>query len=299
MTLSVACVEEESSNCNNVVSYYIDQYYEKHPEDKFDILSFLHLHNYAQSLYLIEKRNIFINIYKYMGAEKYNEIFRKPIDYLRINKTFVNGELEYNIIARQEIFSELLIKMCNNYKFISTKNTTKSIIYILNGIDNTFSNFAEKHRKTEIDIYQQYTYELIINHKTFSYEFENINECLKEMLMKRNDNFILFIYIYLNLNIIVIIIIEIVIYLYIGYFEKILIIILNTINMTLNNKIDDFKFNEMFSEKIDNLENIIKLYNESPRQYLRNINDIYNNYQQYLIKKKRKKQKMQRKEDIE
>ena len=291
MTLSVACVEEESSNCNNVVSYYIDQYYAKHPEDKFDILSFLHIQNYAQSLHLIEKRNIFINIYKYMGAQKYNEIFRKPIEYLRINKTFVNGQLEYNIIARQEIFSELLIRMCNNYKFISTKNTTKTIIYILNGIDNIFSNFAEKHRKTEIDIYQQYIYELIINHKSFSYEFENINECLKEMLIKRNANFKLLVYVYLNLNIIVIIIIEIIIYLYIGYFEKILIIILNTINMTLNNKIDDFKFNEMFSEKIDNLENIIKLYNESPRQYLRKINDIYNNYQQYLINKKKKEAK--------
>ena len=58
--------------------------------------------------------------------------------------------------------------------------------------------------------------------------------------------------------------------------------------MTLNNKIDDFHFTEMFSEKIDNLETIIKLYNESPKQSLHNLNYIYNNYQQFLINKKKK-----------
>ena len=61
--------------------------------------------------------------------------------------------------------------------------------------------------------------------------------------------------------------------------------------MTLNNKVDDFKFNEKFSEKIDNLESIIILYNESPKPNLRNINDIYNNYQQYLINQKKKEAK--------
>ena len=58
--------------------------------------------------------------------------------------------------------------------------------------------------------------------------------------------------------------------------------------MNLNNKIDDFKFNEMFSKKIDNLESIINLYNESPKQPLQNLTDIYNNYQQFLIIKKKK-----------
>ena len=58
--------------------------------------------------------------------------------------------------------------------------------------------------------------------------------------------------------------------------------------MTLNNKIDDFKFNEMFSKKIDNLENIINLYIESPKESLQNLSDIYNNYQTFLINKKKK-----------
>jgi hypothetical protein len=119
-------------------------------------------------------------------------------------------------------------------------------------------------------------------------EIENINENLKQMLDKKYKNLKIYIYIYLNLNLIVIIIIEIVIFIYIGYFEKILIIILNIINMTLNNKIDDFKFNEMFSKKIDNLENIINLYIESPKESLQNLSDIYNNYQTFLINKKKK-----------
>ena len=78
-----------------------------------------------------------------------------------------------------------------------------------------------KYKKIEINLYQQYIYELIINHKTFSQEFDNINDCLKEMLDKRIFRFQIFIYVYLNLNIIIIIVIEIIIYVYIGYFEKI------------------------------------------------------------------------------
>ena len=291
MILSIVCVDEKNLKCNSVVSFYLEQYFNKHPEDKFDIKSFLKLQNYALSLDLMEKRSIFNNVYKYIGEIKYNEIFRKYVTYLRINKTFVNDHLEYNILENEEIFSELLLLMCNNFKFIASTNNTNSIIYILNGIFTPFANFQNDrmvHEETDTNIYQQYIYELIINHKTFTYELENINESLKDMLDSRNSNFKIFLYIYLNLNIIVIIIIEVLIFIYIGFFEKILILILNIINMTLNNKIDDFHFTEMFSEKIDNLETIIKLYNESPKQSLHNLNYIYNNYQQFLINKKKK-----------
>ena len=291
MTLSIVCVDEEKSNCNNIISFYAEQYFNSHPEDKFDLISFLNLQNYVLSMDLMEKRSTFNNIYKYIGEIKYNEIFRKHVTYLRINKTFVNEELQYDILENKEILSELLLIMCNNFKFISTNEHTQSIIYFLNGVATPFSNFKNDNvtiEETDTNIYQQYIYELIINHKTFTYELENINESLKDMLDRRNTNFKIFIYIYINLNIIVIIIIEIVILIYIRFFETILILILNIINMTLNNKIDDFKFSEMFSEKLDNLESIIKLYNESPKQSLQNLNNIYNNYQQFLINKKRK-----------
>jgi hypothetical protein len=290
MTLSVVCIDEDSSKCNNVISFYTEQFFEKHSDIKFDIISFLNIQNYQLSLNLMEKRSIFNNIYKYIGEIKYNAIFRKYVTYLRINKTFVNNQIKYDILENDEIFSELLLITCNNFKFITEKNYTQTFIHFLNGVVSPFSNFNEDnmHEETETNIYQQYIYELIINYKTFSLEMENINENLKEMLDKRYKNLKIYIYIYLNLNLIVIIIIEIVIFIYIGYFEKILIIILNIINMTLNNKIDDFKFNEMFSKKIDNLESIINLYIESPKQSLQNLNVIYNNYQTFLINKKKK-----------
>ena len=290
MTLSIVCVEETSSNCNSVISFYIEQYFEKYPKDRFDIMSFLRLQNYQLSKDLMDKRYIFNNIYKYIGEEKYNAIFKKYVQYLSINKTFVNQTLKYEILEQNETFSELLLIMCNNFKFISEKNNISSLIYILNGVVTPFSNFdyGNIHEETDNAIFQQFIYELIINHKTFSLEMENINKNFEEMLSSRYRKLEVFIYIYLNINLVIIIIIEIVILIYIGYFEKILIIILNIINMTLNNKIDDFKFNEMFSKKIDNLENIINLYNESPKQPLQNLTDIYNNYQQFLIIKKKK-----------
>ena len=290
MTLSIVCINEESSRCNSVITFYADYYFEKHPEDKFDIILFLKIQNFQLSKDLMEKRSIFNNIFKYIGEMKYNSIFRKYVPYLRINKTFVNNKLKYDIIENEEIFSELLIIMCNNFKFIAEKNNTQTIIYFLNGLVNTFSNFKvdNAHDETETNIYQQYIYELIINHRTFTFEMEIINENLREMLDKRYKNLKIYVYIYLNLNLMIVIVIEIVIFIYIGYFEKILMIILNIINMTLNNKFDDYKFNEMFSKKIDNLENIIDLYNESPKQSLQNLSDIYNNYQTFLITKKKK-----------
>ena len=290
MTLSIACVEEDSSNCNSVISFYAEKYFEEHPRDKFDIMSFLRLQNFQLSKDLMDKRYIFNNIYKNIGEEKYNDIFRKYVTYLSINKTLDNESLKYEILERKEIFTELLLIMCNNFKFISEKNNISSIIYILNGTDTPFSNLDNGiiHEETDNNIFQQFIYELIINHKTFSHEMENINLNFEQMLSRRYQKLKVSIYIYLNINLVIIIIIEIIILIYIGYFEKILIIILNIINMNLNNKIDDFKFNEMFSKKIDNLESIINLYNESPKQPLQNLTDIYNNYQQFLIIKKKK-----------
>ena len=288
MVLSISCIDGTSSNCNNIISFYTDIYFRRYPEEKFDIMSFLRLQNHELTLELMEQRNIFNNIYKYIGQERYNELMRKSVSYSRINKTFVNNELEYSIIEIKERFSELLIIMSNNFKYITENNETTTIIYLLNGKDKPFSNFESKYKKIEINLYQQYIYEIIINHKTFSQEFDNINECLKDMLEQKNNKFQLFIYFYLILNIIIIIAIEIVIYIYIRYFEQILIIIMNIINMTLNNKMEELKFSEMFSEKIDNLEIIINLSNESPKQCLRNLNTIYTNYHQYLINKRKK-----------
>ena len=288
MVLSISCIDSTPSNCNNIISFYTDIYFRRYPQEKFDIMTFLQLQNHALTLELMEKRNIFNNVYEYIGPERYNKLMRKSVTYLKINKTYVNNELEYNIIEINENFSELLLMMSNNFKYITESNETNTIIYFLNGIDKPFSNFEVKYKKVEINLYQQYIYELIINHKTFSHEFDSINESLKDMLEKRNSIFKLFIYFYLNLNIVIILAIEVVIYIYISYFENILIIILNIINMTLNNKNEELQFNEMFSEKIDNLEVIINLSNESPKQCLRNLNSLYSNYHQFLINKRKK-----------
>ena len=58
--------------------------------------------------------------------------------------------------------------------------------------------------------------------------------------------------------------------------------ILNFINFTINIKNDKFNFSQTFSQKIDNLENLLKIYEEDPIKCVKNINKIYNKYQQYL-----------------
>ena len=74
--------------------------------------------------------------------------------------------------------------------------------------DTPFSNLDNGiiHEETDNNIFQQFIYELIINHKTFSHEMENINLNFEQMLSRRYQKLKVFIYIYLNINLVIIII---------------------------------------------------------------------------------------------
>jgi hypothetical protein len=61
--------------------------------------------------------------------------------------------------------------------------------------------------------------------------------------------------------------------------------ILNYVNMTLNIKNDNFNFSKTFSEKLENLEIILEIYNGDPVKSVKKLNTIYSEYQQYLTNK--------------
>ena len=56
-------------------------------------------------------------------------------------------------------------------------------------------------------------------------------------------------------------------------FEKIIIKILNYVNMIRNIKEEKFNFSELFLKKIENLEIILKIYSDAPFNLL--IKKIY------------------------
>ena len=55
--------------------------------------------------------------------------------------------------------------------------------------------------------------------------------------------------------------------------------------MTINIKTDNFNFYTSFSQKIENLEIILEIYNGDPVKAVQNLNNIYNSYQQYQTSK--------------
>ena len=52
--------------------------------------------------------------------------------------------------------------------------------------------------------------------------------------------------------------------------------------MIINIRNDNFNFSKSFSEKIENLEIILHIYNGNPIKAVQNLTNLYNNYQQYL-----------------
>ena len=278
MTLSVACIEEK---CINLINYYSESD-DFLVEESFDINSILYMQNQVLAHKIMEKRTVLNNIHKNIGNSKYNEIFGKSINYTRVSQTFNKNDIDYNTTRVQTKFSEAILIMCNAFKVLTEPDEQKAIIYFLNKTDNPFSFLNENKIIEELLSYQKEIYEMILNYKTYSNEFDLINDKLRIILYKKSDLIKICLYIYLNLDTIMILFIDVLIYLYFYFFKSIIIKIINFINMTMNTKNDDFNFDEVFTKKLDNLEIIISLYNGDPLTAIQNLNTIYTEYQQYL-----------------
>ena len=68
-------------------------------------------------------------------------------------------------------------------------------------------------------------------------------------------------------------------------FEEIIIKVLNFVNMIKNIDSDKFKFkfSSVFFKKIENLEIILEIYTGNQTQAVKNLTELYNNYQKYTI----------------
>ena len=284
MTLSAACIIMDSSKCKNLISFYIDNYFSLY-NDYFDYDSFLFMQSEVLAQKIMTQRIVMNKIHEYIGNNYYNQIFNKMIHYSRVSQMFTQDDIQYNVIHVGTQFSEAILIMCNSFKVLTEPNDTKPIIYFLNKKDESFSYLNNMANKNELFSYQKEIYEMILNYKIYSGEFDSINENLKIISYKKSQKIKVCVFLYINLNIIMIVFIAALVYIYIFFFENIIIKILNYLNMIMNVKNSGFKFDEMFSRKLDNLETIIQLYNGDPIQALHNLNNIYNEYQQYLTTK--------------
>ena len=77
------------------------------------------------------KKNNLLKIHQNLGNEKYQKIFEERVNYTRIGRSFINGDLSL-ILANVSIpFSEAILIACNSFQII-VNNTNSETVYILN-----------------------------------------------------------------------------------------------------------------------------------------------------------------------
>ena len=288
--LSVACIKT-GNECLHITDVYSETIYNEIMNEYFNYTSLI----MAQSIVLaksnMEKKNYLVNLHKNIGNEKYNELFGKIIDYYKVSQNLLGDNLYLNLTKINMTFSEAILIICNSFQLL-VQNPNYPVFF-LSGIKEPFRNIQKTGYLSDNE---KDFYEMILNYKTYYYEFNQINTKIENILYSKSDFIQVFVYIYITFNNIMLISISFLMYFYCISFELILVKIINFINMTMNIKNDDFNFNSTFSKKIENLESILQFYNIDPIKSVKNLNSIYNDYQEFLtIKNKNNANEMNKK----
>ena len=287
ITLSLTCIQHDTKKCQKLGFYYFEKLYEKYPQIDYDLTVFLKLQSQRISNKLMEKRSILTKIYHLIGSENYEKYFGKKIYYSYMTQTYNNGYLRFELKKIEKKFYDAIIIMINSFHSIIT-DTESNSIYLLNKTVHPFTFLNDLKSNVEMSEKQMESYELLLNYKIFSEQFDSINNVIQDLLSNTSKKIEIFIYIYLHLNIGFFLFVIILMYLLLVYFQNIIIKIINFINMAINTKSDSFSFNEKFSKKLYNLEIILKMYNEEAVKAIENINNIYRDYRRYIINKNKK-----------
>ena len=279
--VGIACIQTDS-DCKSLVSVYVSTYNFNEIDGFFDFPLFIKVQSKVLAKGIMERRNNLVNIHKNIGNKKYNEIFRKNVEYFRLSQNFIKEDVIFNLTNVIIQFSDAILIICNSFQILTNETLNDPIFFLNKNIDPFSYLNNKKHDNIHLSNYQKEFYEMILNYKVYKEQFDNINKDLISILSSKSKTFKLNAFIYLNLDILLILIIASLLYVYIVYFEIILMKILNFINMTMNIKDENFSFSLTFSKKIENLETIIKIYKNDPVIAVQNLSNIYNDYQQYL-----------------
>ena len=287
-TIGVACILV-SDNCINLIDTFTNQYYGDNEDDYFNLTLFVIIQNKILAKDMMDKKVYLSNVHKTIGNKKYSELFGKKNNYFRVSQSINQGRFNFSLSTVNLEFSEAILTICNSFQILV--NGTNNPVILLNKVGNPFKMINENNENYNIFLndYQKEFYEMILNYKFYYQEFNSINEKLNIILFSKSSYIEAFIYIFITVNIILILLLLSAVYTYSAFFENMLIKIMNYINMTLNANNEDFNFSINFSKKIENLENLLDFNNYDPIEAMKNINNLYINYQQFLTTKNKNK----------
>ena len=287
--LSVVCIKYESG-CVNIMKLYLD----KNPglEDYFNFTQYFYGESQVLLKKILIKKNNLVNLHNNIGKKNYEKIFEQKVNYTRISKKFdTNGKINLVLMKVNMIFTEAILIAINSFQIL-TNNTINEEIYLLNKKENPFlyfdnyENIYGKNTKGLSDFQKEF-YEMILNYKIFWEQFRYVYYKLLDALSIQTIKIKFYIYFYFNLSYVLIVFITIMLYIYLYSFELLVVKMMNYVNMLINNNSENFNFHNEFSKKIENLNIILKIYDEDPIKSIQNLITSYNKYDKYLSNKKR------------
>ena len=287
-TIGVACIYE-SHKCINLIDTFTNEYYAESEDDLFNLTLFVIVQNKILAKDMMDKKVYLSRVHKIIGNKKYNELFGKKNYYFRVSQSISQGRFNFSLSRVNLEFSEAILTICNSFQILV--NGTNNPVVLLNKLGNPFKIINDNNQNYNLFLndYQKEFYEMILNYKYYYQEFNSINEKLNKILFSKSSYIEAFIYIFITLNIILILLVISAVYTYSAFFENMLIKIMNYINMILNANNEDFNFSINFSKKIENLENLLDFNNYDPIETMKNLNNLYINYQQFLTTKNKNK----------
>ena len=290
LILSISCISKDSSECRNILSYYSDIYFLQYPQESFNITLLLLIHAQRIVGKMAEKKGYTHELNELLGNKKYNEIFERTLNFSHISQSIFENNIKYDIIYVENKLSESILILCNSFNEIISKININNIIYFINKTEHPFY-YHNLYLNRELNDIEKQIYDMILNYKTYSDELDYVINNLNNLLIQISSNFKIILYLYLNLNTFMTLIIIFFCYFCINFFEKIIVKVLNYINMIMNAKTDDFDFKECFSNKLNNLEIILHSYNADIFKAINNLNKLYSKYQK-IERNKKKNEKM-------
>jgi len=284
-TIGVACILV-SNECVNLVETFTSQYFANNNEDEyFNFTLFVMIQNKILAKNMMDKKVYLSNVHKTIGNKKYTELFGKKSEYFRVSQNIIQGRLNFTVSRVSLEFSEAILIICNSFQILV--NGTHNPIILLNKLGQSFKTINENNQNYNyfLNDYQKEFYEMVMNYRLYYQEFNSVNEKLNTILFSKSNYIEAFIYIFITFNIILILLLATALYTYSVFFENMLIKIMNYINMTLNSNNEDFNFSLNFAKKIENLENLLEFNIYDPIETMKNLNNLYINYQQFLTTK--------------
>ena len=228
LILGVSCIEY-NNDCLRMIDPFSFQFNEIPLEE---IKKFFVIQNKFLAKQMMEKKVYLVNIHNCIGNKKYNKLFNKEIQYLRLGQNFSSGSLQLYITNVKMQFSEALLVMCNSFQLLAEQSGQHKM-NILNGENEPFFDInkqLEENKYNEyLSNYKKDFYEMILNYKNYFREFNLINNELDGLVTSKSIFIKVFVYVYITVDTSLIMFVGCLIYLYTITFEIIFYLNLNNI----------------------------------------------------------------------